>query len=121
MTKSILLVEDNQLIMKLYRSVLAPLGVEIHHAASGQDALNLAKEKQPAVIVMDIMLPGMSGLDVTRQLKSDPATKDIPIVAVTTLAMAGDLDKIKEVGCDAYLAKPINIDGFVTTMKNYLA
>jgi two-component system cell cycle response regulator DivK len=69
---------------------------------------------------MDIILPGMSGLDITKALKGAEATKNIPIIAVTTLAMAGDLDKIKDVGCDAYLSKPINVENFVNTVKGYL-
>ena len=120
MTKSVLLVEDNAFVTKLYKSCLEQIGATILHATNGADAIRLAAEHKPNVIVMDIMLPGMSGIEITRTLKADPGTKEIPIIAVTTLAMAGDLDKIKEVGCDAYLSKPINVESFVNTVKGYL-
>jgi two-component system cell cycle response regulator DivK len=121
MTKTVLVVEDNDFVMKLYRSCLGSLGVTIVHTKNGDEALGLARSSQPAVVVMDIMLPGMSGIEVTRALKDDPATKAIPIVVVTTLAIAGDLDRIREAGADAYIAKPINVENFVNTIKAYLA
>ena len=88
MTKSVLLVEDNAFVTKLYKSCLEQIGASILHATNGADAIRLAGEHQPSVIVMDIMLPGMSGLDITKALKSDAATRAIPIIAVTTLALS---------------------------------
>ena len=121
MTKTVLVVEDNDFVMKLYRSCLDSLGVNIIHTKNGAEAMDLVKKNQPAVVVMDIMLPGMSGIDITRSLKADETTKAIPVVVVTTLAIAGDLDRIREAGADAYIPKPINVENFVNTIKGYLA
>jgi len=120
MAKTILIVEDNALVMKVYNTALASLGCAIVQARNAQEAMDRARQSKPDVVVMDIMLPGVSGLDITRQLKADPELKDIPVIAVTTLAAAGDQAKIKEAGCDAYLPKPINVDGFVRKVKEYL-
>jgi len=120
MGKTVLLVEDNDFVTKLYKSCLETLGAQILHAKNGQDALQLAHDNLPTVIVMDIMLPGMSGIDITKALKADERTRAVPIIAVTTLAMAGDLDRIREAGADAYLSKPINVENFVNTVKSYL-
>lgn len=120
MAKSVLLVEDNDFVTKLYKSCLETLGVQIFHAKNGPDALRLAQENIPSVIVMDIMLPGMSGIDITKALKVNERTRGVPVIAVTTLAMAGDLDRIREAGADAYLSKPINVENFVNTVKGYL-
>ena len=119
MAKTILIVEDNALVMKVYHTALASLGCAIVQARNAEEALDEARRAKPDVVVMDIMLPGVSGLDLARQLKADPELKAIPLIAVTTLA-AGEQAKIKEAGCDAYLAKPINVDGFVRKVKEYL-
>lgn len=122
MSKTVLVVEDNDFVMKLYRSCLDSLGVTIVHTKNGAEAADLVRQNRPAVVVMDIMLPGgVSGIDVTRSLKADEATKSIPIIVVTTLAIAGDLDRIREAGADAYIPKPINVENFVNTIKGYLA
>lgn len=120
MAKTILIVEDNALVMKVYNTALASLGCAIVQAKNAAEALDHARRAKPDVVVMDIMLPGVSGLDITRQFKADPELKAIPVIAVTTLAAAGDQAKIKEAGCDAYLPKPINVDGFVRKVKEYL-
>ena len=121
MTKSLLLVEDNKLTRQRLRGFLEGLGLDILEAASGQEALDLARERLPSIIVTDIMLPGLSGLDLARALKGDPATKAIPIVAVTTLAIAADIDAIKAAGCDALVAKPILQEALVNTVKGMLS
>ena len=97
------------------------LGLEILEAGSGQEALDLARARLPSIIVSDIMLPGLSGLDLARALKADPATRAIPIVAVTTLAIAADIDAIKAAGCDALVAKPILQEALVNTVKGILS
>ena len=121
MTKSLLLVEDNKLTRQRLRGFLEGLGLEILEAASGQEALDLARERLPSIIVTDIMLPGLSGLDLARALKADPATRAIPIVAVTTRAIAADIDAIKAAGCDALVAKPILQEALVNTVKGMLS
>jgi len=121
MAKSLLLVEDNKLTRMRLRGFLDGLGLEIIEAANGQEALDLARARHPDLVVTDIMLPGLSGLDLARALKGDPATKGIPIVAVTTLAIAADVDAIKAAGCDALVAKPILQEALVNTAKGLLS
>src|SRR5580704_5728680 len=106
-TKRILVVEDNELNMKLLNDVLEAHGYSVLSTGEGAVAVAWARQYRPDLILMDLQLPDMSGLEVTRQLKADADTRDIPIVAVTAFAMAGDERKALEHGCDAYIAKPI--------------
>jgi len=118
MAKSILIVEDNPLVLKIYHSALATLGVDLVEARDGEQAMRLVHERRPDLVIMDVMLPGVSGLDLTRRIKQE--LPDIRIVVVTTLAMATDQQRIKDSGADAYLPKPINFDSFIDTVKELL-
>jgi two-component system, cell cycle response regulator DivK len=104
---TILLVEDTPANMKLAAFVLTQGGYEVVCATSADEALALVRECQPALVLMDVQLPGMDGLTATRRLKADPTTRAIPVVALTAFAMRGDADRIREAGCDGYIAKPI--------------
>ncbi len=120
MAKTVLIVEDNDLIMKLVRDLLVAHGFETLQTKNGEEALKLAREHVPDLIIMDIQLPEVSGLEVTRWIKNDDAIKSIPIVAVTAFAMKGDEEKIREGGCEAYIAKPISVTQFIETVKRFV-
>ncbi|WP_281018544.1 MULTISPECIES: response regulator [unclassified Minwuia] len=120
MEKRILVVEDNMLVQEVYASALQQLDCDVVTADDGQEALELAAEETPDLIIMDVMLPGVSGLDLVRQMKADPALKDVPIIVVTTMATAGDESKVLETGADAYLAKPIQVDQFIEAVRTTL-
>ena len=121
MAKTILIVEDNELNMKLFHDLLEAHNYQTLQTRDGSDALALAREHMPDLILMDIQLPGVSGLEVTRQIKADDELKKIPVVAVTAFAMKGDEEKIREGGCEAYIAKPISVDNFISTIQRILA
>ncbi|WP_108659141.1 response regulator [Acuticoccus kandeliae] len=116
----VLIVEDNELNMKLFHDLLEASGMDILQTRNGIDALEVAKRERPDLIVMDIQLPEMSGLEVTERIKSDPDLKPIPVIAVTAFAMKGDEERIRAAGCEAYLSKPISIDRFISTVKSFL-
>ncbi len=120
MDKRILIVEDNMLVQEVYASALQSLGCEVITADDGNEALALAEEEEPDLIIMDIMLPGVSGLDLVKTMKNDPGLKDTPIIVVTTMAMAADQEKIKAAGADAYLPKPIQVDEFTDAVRKIL-
>ena len=120
MAHRVLIVEDNELNMKLFHDLLEASGMEILETRNGIDALKVAKAERPDLIVMDIQLPEMSGLEVTERIKSDPDLKPIPVIAVTAFAMKGDEERIRAAGCEAYLSKPISIDRFISTIKSFL-
>ena len=120
MAKTILIVEDNELNMKLFHDLLEAHNYDTLQTRDGNEALELAREHRPDLILMDIQLPGVSGLEVTRQIKADDELKSIPIIAVTAFAMKGDEDRIREGGCEAYIAKPIRIDELVATVKKFI-
>lgn len=119
--ESILIIEDNPVNMELASVILETAGFRILQAESAEDGIALAKSESPAIILMDINLPGMDGLEATRALKGDPATSSIPIVALTALAMKGDRERILEAGCDGYITKPIDTRQFASTVSEYLA
>jgi two-component system, cell cycle response regulator DivK len=104
----ILIVDDNPSNTKLLAFLLASKGYEIRTAANADEALATLTEWKPRLILMDIQLPGMDGLTLTRQLKADPATADIPIIAATAYAMKGDEERARAAGCDGYFTKPID-------------
>lgn len=106
--KSILIVDDNVINLKLLRVLLAAEGYEVRTAAAAEQALTVLEELRPDLILMDIQLPGIDGLELTRQLKSDPTTKDIIILGLTAYAMKGDEERVLKAGCDGYIAKPID-------------
>jgi two-component system, cell cycle response regulator DivK len=120
MAKTILIVEDNELNMKLFHDLLEAHNYQTLQTRDGNDALALAREHRPDLILMDIQLPGVSGLEVTRQIKADDELKSIPVVAVTAFAMKGDEDRIREGGCEAYIAKPIRIDELISTVQQFI-
>lgn len=120
MAKKILIVEDNDLNLKLFRDLLAANGYETVETKEGVEAMGITRAIMPDLILMDIQLPEISGLDVTRKIKNDPEIKHIPVIAVTAFAMKDDEEKILEAGCEAYLSKPIAIDKFITTVRHFL-
>lgn len=120
MTKTILIVEDNELNLKLFRDLLKANGFNTVETNEGIEAVGLARNAKPDLIIMDIQLPEISGLDITRKIKSDPEMKHIPVIAVTAFAMKDDEEKILQAGCEAYLSKPIAIDQFLSTVRRFI-
>lgn len=120
MTKKILIVEDNDLNLKLFRDLLGANGYLTFETKEGIEAVSLTRNVMPDLIVMDIQLPEISGLDVTRKIKADATIRHIPILAVTAFAMKDDEEKILAAGCEAYLSKPIAIDVFLATIRRFL-
>ena len=118
--KTVLIVEDNELNMKLFHDLLEAHGYHTVGTRNGIEALELAREHRPDLIVMDIQLPEVSGLEVTKWLKDDPELQAIPVVAVTAFAMKGDEERIREGGCEAYLSKPISVGKFLETVRHFL-
>jgi two-component system cell cycle response regulator DivK len=118
--KRILIVEDNDLSLMLLNDLLKVQGYEIFKTSEGLEAINLARDKQPDLILMDIKLPDICGLDVTRRLKQDDLTKSIPIIAVTAFATPGDEIKSLESGCDGYITKPVAIQSLLRTIGSFL-
>jgi two-component system, cell cycle response regulator DivK len=119
MAKTVLIVEDNELNMKLFNDLLEAHGYITLKTADGIQAIELARQHRPNLILMDIQLPEVSGLDVTRWLKEDEDLKSIPVVAVTAFAMKGDEERIRRGGCEAYLSKPISVAKFLETVRTY--
>jgi len=118
--KTVLVVEDNELNMKLFHDLLEAHGYNILQTKDGMDALRIAREHKPDLILMDIQLPEVSGLEVTKWLKEDEELKSIPVIAVTAFAMKGDEEKIREGGCEDYIAKPISVTNFLETVRKFL-
>jgi two-component system cell cycle response regulator DivK len=116
----ILIVDDNATNLKLARILLQGEGYEVRTAADAEEALRLLQTFTPRIILMDIQLPGMDGLELTRQLKASAGTKDIVVLALTAYAMKGDEEKARAAGCDGYLAKPIDIDTLPTVIAQHL-
>ena len=120
MTKRVLIVEDNELNMKLFHDLLDAQGYETLQTREGLSALALAREHHPDLILMDIQLPEISGLEVTKWLKEDDELNHIPVIAVTAFAMKGDEERIREGGCEAYISKPISVGYFLETVRKFL-
>jgi two-component system cell cycle response regulator DivK len=120
MAERILIVEDNDLNMKLCNDLLRAHGYETIQTNDGVDAMKLARSERPDLILMDIQLPEVSGLEVAKWLKADDALRSIPIVAVTAFAMKGDEEKIRRGGCEDYIAKPIKVASFIETVRRHL-
>jgi len=116
----ILIVDDNATNMKLARILLASEGYDVRTAADAEEALNVLKEFYPRLILMDVQLPGIDGLELTRRLKSDPATQDIMILGLTAYAMKGDKERIVAAGCDGYVPKPIDTRTLAQLVRKYL-
>jgi two-component system cell cycle response regulator DivK len=114
-------VEDNELNMKLFNDLLEAHGYRTVQTRSGVEAVELARTHRPDLILMDIQLPEVSGLQVTQWLKDDDDLRHIPVIAITAFAMKGDEEKIRQGGCEAYLSKPISVVKFLETVRNYIA
>ncbi len=119
MPKKVLIVEDNELNMKLFADLLQAHGYETQQTREGLKAIGLARKFKPDLIIMDIQLPEVSGLEVTKWIKDDKALANIPVVAVTAFAMRGDEKRIREGGCEAYIAKPITVSSFLATVRKF--
>jgi two-component system cell cycle response regulator DivK len=119
-TKTVLIVEDNELNMKLFHDLLEANGYRVLQTRDGLSALDLARHHMPDLIIMDIQLPEVSGIEVTKWLKEDDELKSIPVIAVTAFAMKGDEEKIREGGCEAYISKPISVLSFLQTVDGFL-
>ena len=120
-SKKVLIVEDNDLNMKLFNDLLEAHGYHTLQTRDGVEALKLARQHRPDLILMDIQLPEISGLEVTKWLKEDDELRAIPVIAVTAFAMKGDEEKIRGGGCEAYIAKPISVASFLRTVERFLA
>jgi two-component system cell cycle response regulator DivK len=117
--RKVLLVEDNAANMTLATFLLQSAGYEVITATDAETGVSLARAQNPALILMDIQLPGMDGLQATAQLRADESTRAIPVVALTALAMKGDEERIRAAGCDGYIAKPLDYKSFLATVAGF--
>ena len=117
----ILILDDNAVNLKLLRVLLAGEGYDARTAGDAEEALEILREYHPKLILMDIQLPGMDGLELTKLLKANPATRDIVILALTAYAMKGDDKKMLAAGCDGYISKPVDTRTLPEVIKKYLA
>jgi len=120
MPKTVMIVEDNELNMKLFNDLLESRGYAVIQTRNGMEALDIARAHHPDLILMDIQLPEVSGLVVTKWLKDDDELAHIPVIAVTAFAMKGDEERIRQGGCEAYLSKPISVGKFIETIRHFL-
>jgi len=120
MSKTILIVEDNELNMRLFNDLIVAHGYQTIQSVDGSDAVELCREKKPDLVIMDIQLPGLSGVEITKLLKADNDLKHIPVIAVTAFAMKGDEEKIMEAGFASYIAKPVSIPRFLESIVKYI-
>jgi len=118
--KKILVVEDNEINMYLSCRILKSSGYEVIEARSGEEGVELAIKERPDLIIMDIQLPGIDGLEATKRLRKSEANGEVPIIALTSYAMAGDRKKALSAGCTGYIEKPINPDTFISEIKKFL-
>ena len=118
--ETVLVIEDNEINMKLARSLLQLGKYRVLEASDAENGIKLAREHYPDLILMDIQLPGMDGLTATREIKNDPAVKDITVIALTSYAMQGDEEKAKDAGCAGYISKPIDTRSFLETVGQFL-
>ena len=120
MAKTVLVVEDNELNMKLFHDLLEASGYNILQTRNGLEAIDIAREHKPDLILMDIQLPEVSGLEVTKWIKEDDDLRAIPVIAVTAFAMKGDEERIRQGGCEGYLSKPISVASFIQTVRSFV-
>lgn len=120
MAKTVLIVEDNPLNMKLFNDLLEAHGYRTLQSTNGMEAMELARAHRPDVILMDIQLPEVSGLEVTKWIKDDDDLRATPVIAVTAFAMKGDEERIRQGGCEAYISKPISVSKFIETVRTYI-
>ena len=121
MPKKVLIVEDNDLNMKLFNDLLVAHGYGTLQTKDGAEALALARQHRPDLILMDIQLPHVSGLQITQWIKEDAELRAITVIAVTAFAMKGDEEKMRDGGCEAYIAKPISVTSFLQTVERFLS
>jgi CheY-like chemotaxis protein len=121
MKKIVLIVEDDLKSLKLFRDLLQATGYAILEATNGKKAVELAREKKPDLILMDIQMPVMDGFKATKILKADTETRNIPIIALTSYAMKEDDEKMREAGCDGYITKPIDTREFLKKVSKFLS
>ena len=119
MKKKILIVEDDIKNLKLFKDVLEKVGYKIITAVDGEQGVQLALKEKPGLILMDIQMPVKDGLEATREIKDNPLTNKIPVVALTALAMRGDEDQIRVAGCDDYISKPVQIRALLDKVASY--
>ncbi len=115
-----MIVEDNELNMKLFNDLLEAKGYKTIQIRNGLEAMDLARQHRPDLILMDIQLPEVSGLEIIKWLKEDDELHAIPIIAVTAFAMKGDEERIRQGGCEAYISKPISVVNFLETVASYI-
>lgn len=120
MSKRILVVEDQEDNRQILRDLLSTADIEITEAENGEQALAAVAKQRPDLILMDIQLPVMDGYEATRQIKGNPATKDIPIIVVTSYALSGDEARAREAGCDDYVTKPYSPRALLAKIREYL-
>jgi two-component system cell cycle response regulator DivK len=122
MAKTVMIVEDNELNMKLFNDLLRANGYGTLPMRNGHEALDALKDHRPDLIIMDIQLPEISGLEVTKRIKQDPdeTLRSIPVIAVTAFAMKGDEERIRQGGCEGYLSKPISVASFIAAVKSFV-
>ncbi len=118
--KTILIVEDNELNLKLFSDILDAHGFDVIGVRGGENIIQEVKSGNPDLIIMDIQLPNISGIDLIKEIKQDKGFTEIPIIAVTAYAMQEDEDRILQAGCENYLSKPIDIDSFVEMVGKYV-
>jgi CheY-like chemotaxis protein len=118
--EAILVVEDNRISRQLVETVLKPHGYRLLFARNGQEAIEIATEKRPSLVLMDLKLPGMSGFEATQVLKSQPQTASIPVVALTAHAVGSERQRAEDAGCEGYIIKPIDTRAFADQLKQYL-
>ena len=118
--KTVLIVEDEVNNQKLFKDVLEKVGYKTIIAVNGEQGVQLALKEQPGLILMDIQMPVKDGLEATREIKDNPLTNKIPVVALTALAMRGDEDRIRDAGCDDYVSKPVQIRALIDKVNSYL-
>lgn len=121
MTKSVLIVEDDPKVLKLIKAILEGSGNITLEATDGKQAITIAKDRKPDLILMDIQMPVMNGLDATKILKADEQTKDIPVIALTAHAMQGDEEKIRQAGCDDFMTKPFKTKVLLKKVVDHLS
>jgi len=121
MTHVILVVEDNERNLKLLRDVLEYAGYDVRVARTGEDGVTLAVKEPPDLVLMDLQLPGIDGMEALRQLRASPRTADIPVVAVTAQAMKQDRERVLQAGFDGYVEKPISVRAFPEQVRGFLS
>ncbi len=120
MNKTVLVVEDNDLLMMMYRSALGELGATLLYADSGEEAIDVAAGEHPDLVIMDIVLPGKSGVEAACDIRMLPGLEDVPIIAVTVHDDPSEIDGFDDAGFDGYLTKPVNLDEFLDLVRTFI-